>query len=157
MPNLDVIIKTGTYRVNRVPVEERLCEICNSVEDEFHVLMKSPLMYIGMFKHCYVPQSTINLVIVPLVKNTSSDLTNTNIYRPITLSSIASKVFEHAIILGLEEYLWTNDNQLGFKSGYSTDLCIYALSELIKYFQSRSTSVYVAFIDASKAFNTINH
>ena len=36
-------IKTGRYGVNRVPVEERLCEACNSVEDEFHVLMKCPL------------------------------------------------------------------------------------------------------------------
>ena len=32
-------IETGRYGVNRVPVEERLCETCNSVEDEFHVLM----------------------------------------------------------------------------------------------------------------------
>ena len=32
--------------------------------------------------------------------------------------SIASKVFEHIIILRLEEYLWTNDNQFGFKSGH---------------------------------------
>ena len=36
-------IETGRYGVNRVPVEERLCETCNSVEDEFHVLMKCPL------------------------------------------------------------------------------------------------------------------
>ena len=36
-------IETGNYGVNRVPVEERLCETCNSVEDEFHVLMKCPL------------------------------------------------------------------------------------------------------------------
>ena len=72
------------------------------------------------------------------------------------MSSIASKVFEH-IILRLEEYLWTNDYQFGFKSGHSTDLCIYALSEFIEYFKSRSTSVYVAFLDASKAFDKISH
>ena len=33
----------GRYGVNRVPVEKRLCEACNSVEDKFHVLMKCPL------------------------------------------------------------------------------------------------------------------
>ena len=54
-------------------------------------------------------------------------------------------------------YLWTNDNQFGFKSGHSTDLCIYALTECIEYFKSRSTSVYVAFLDASKAFDKISH
>ena len=36
-------IETGMYGVNKVQVEERLCETCNSVEDEFHVLMKCPL------------------------------------------------------------------------------------------------------------------
>ena len=36
-------IETGRYGVNRVPAEERLCDACNSVEDEFHVLMKCPL------------------------------------------------------------------------------------------------------------------
>ena len=99
----------------------------------------------------------INSVIVPLVQNKSGDLIDKNNYRPIALSSIASKVFEHIIILRLEEYLWTNDNQFGFKSGHSTDLCIYALSEFIEYFKSRSTSVYVAFLDASKAFDKISH
>ena len=89
-----------------------------------------------MFKHCYMPQSMINSVIVPLVKNKSCDLTDKNNYRLIALSNIASKVFEHFIILRLEEYLWTNDNQFGFKSGHSTDLCIYALSEFIEYFKA---------------------
>ena len=54
----------------------------------------------------------INSVIVPLVKNKYSILTDKNNYRPIALSSIASKVFDHVIILRLEEYLWTNNNQL---------------------------------------------
>ena len=39
----------------------------------------------------------------------------------------------------------------------TTDLCVYALTEFIEYFKRRSTSVYVAFLDASKAFDKINH
>ena len=115
------------------------------------------ICYTCMFKHSYMPQSMINSIIVPLVKNRCGNLTDKNNYRPIALSSITSKVFEHIILLRLEEYLWTTDNQFGFKSGHSTDLCIYALSELIEYFKSRSTSVYVPFLDASKAFDKISH
>ena len=37
-------IETGRYGVNRVPVKERRSETCNSVEDEFHVLMKCPFV-----------------------------------------------------------------------------------------------------------------
>ena len=48
-------------------------------------------------------------------------------------------------------------SDIGPKSGHSTDLCVNALSEFIKYFKSRSTSVYVALLDASKAFDKISH
>ena len=99
----------------------------------------------------------LDSVIVPLVKNRNGDLTDKNNYRPITLSSTISKVFENVILYRLEEYLWTTDNQFGFKAGHSTDLCVYALTEFIEYFKRRSTSVYVAFLDASKAFDKINH
>ena len=36
-------------------------------------------------------------------------------------------------------------------------MCIYALHTFIDYFRSRSTNVYVTFLDASKEFDIINH
>ena len=69
----------------------------------------------------------------------------------------AVNVFENIILHRIEDYLWTTDNQFGFKAHHSTDLYVYALTEFIEYFKSRSTSVYVAFLDASKAFDKINH
>ena len=110
-----------------------------------------------MFKHCYLPSSMLDSVIVPLVKNRNGDLSDKNNYRPIALSSTISKVFENVILYRLEEYLWMTDNQFGFKVGHSTDLCVYPLAEFIEYFKRRSTSVYVAVLDASKAFDKINH
>ena len=47
----------------------------------------------------------LNLVIVPLVKNKNSDLSDGNNYRPIALSRTISKVFENVILNSLEEYL----------------------------------------------------
>ena len=88
-----------------------------------------------MFKHCYLPSSMLDSVIVPLVKNRNGDLSDKNNYRPIALSSTISKVFENVILYRLEEYLWTTDNQFGFKAGHSTDLCVYALTEFIEYFK----------------------
>ena len=55
-----------------------------------------------------------------------------------------SKLFKHIILLRLEEYLWTTDNQFGFKPGHLTDLCVYALPEVNDYFISRFTSVCFA-------------
>ena len=104
-----------------------------------------------MFKHCYIPQCMINSVIIHLIKNKCGDHTDKNNYRSIALGSIISKVFEHIIAERLEVYPWTNDNQFGFKSGHSTDLCIYALTEFIEHFKSRSNSVYVWFNSTSSS------
>ena len=75
-----------------------------------------------MFKHCYLPISMLDSVITSLVKkNRNDDLSDKNNYRPIALSSVISKVFENVILYRLEEYLWTTDNQFGYKAGHSTD------------------------------------
>ena len=99
-------------------------------------------------------------VILPLVKKRNGDLSDKNNYRPLAIlssSSVISKVFENVILYRLEEYLWTTNNQFGYKASHSTDLCVYALTEFKDNFKRRSTSVYVAFIDASKTFDKINH
>ena len=54
-------------------------------------------------------------------------------------------------------FLDTCPNQFGFKKGHSTDMCIYVLKEMIEYFHSRNTSVFVTLEDASKAYDTIDH
>ena len=117
-----------------------------------------PLLSVGFypFKHCYIPQCMINFVIVPFIKNKCCDQTDKNNYRPNTLSSITPKLFEHINAELHELYLWTNDN-LFFFSCHSIDLWIYAFTEFIEHVNGRSTSVCVAFLDASKVFDKISH
>ena len=59
-----------------------------------------------------------------------------DLYVQINYSLSLSLSLSYYYILRLEEYLWTNDNQFGFKSGHSTDICIYASSEFIEYFKA---------------------
>ena len=66
-------------------------------------------------------------------------------------------MFESVLLFKCEEYLSTSDNQFGFKSSHSTDLCIYTLKEFIDYYKTRGTTVYVTFLDASKAFGRTDH
>ena len=75
----------------------------------------------------------------------------------IALATIISKMFESVLLLKCAEYLSTSDNQFGFKSCHSTDLCIYTLKGFIDYYKTRRTTVYVTFPDASKAFDKIDH
>ena len=99
----------------------------------------------------------IETTIVPIVKNKSGNLSDSSNYRPIALATIESKMFESVLLFKYAEYLYTSDNQFGFKSSHSTDLCIYTLKEFIDYYKSRGTTVYITFLDASKAFDRIDH
>ena len=51
----------------------------------------------------------------------------------------------------------TKPNQFGFKKKHSTDMCIYLLKEAIERYKSLGSCVYMCFIDASKAFDRVNH
>ena len=61
----------------------------------------------------------LDYVSKPLVKNKSGDLSDENNYIPIAIFCIISKVFEN-ILQRIEDYLWTTDNQFGFKAHQST-------------------------------------
>ena len=57
----------------------------------------------------------------------------------------------------MDAYLFTSDNQFGFKRKHSTDLCIYTVKSIIRYYNYYNSPVYTCFLDASKAFDRINH
>ena len=93
----------------------------------------------------------IETVIVPNVKNMCGNLSDSNNYRPIVLATIMSKLFESAILLKCEMFLDTCHNQYGFKKGHSTDMCISVLKEMIEYFKSRNTFIFVYFFRCIKS------
>ena len=115
------------------------------------------LCFNAFIVHGFLPDSLMNTVIVPVIKNKSGDVSDTNNYRPIALSSIVSKAFEIILLSRCEEYIGSSDCQFGFKSGHSTDLCIYKLKEIIHFYKSHSSPVFVCYMDATKAFDKINH
>ena len=55
----------------------------------------------------------------------------------------------------IEMYMNTNPNQFGFKRKHGTDQCIYVLKEIIDLY--RRLNVFVCFMDASTAFDRVNH
>ena len=108
--------------------------------------------------HGYIPQPLIDTTIVPIIKrNKAGNLSSCNNYRPVAPANVISKVFESLILLRCEQFLTTANNQFGFKSGHSIDFCIYTLKEFIEYYKQRNTTIFVTFLDASKAFDRIDH
>ena len=53
----------------------------------------------------------IKTTIVPVVKNKSGNLSDSNNNRPIAIATITSKLFESVVLLKCSDYLTTCDNQ----------------------------------------------
>ena len=102
-------------------------ETIKFAHNRFAILLS--LLFTLCLSHGFLPPVT---TIVPIVKNKCGNITGSNNYRPIALAIIVSKLFESVLLLKCEQYVTTSANQFGFKTGRSTDLCIYALEK--KYY-----------------------
>ena len=84
-----------------------------------------------------------------------------NNYRPISVLSSLSKIFERCIFNQLISYL-TNNNmisskQYGFRPGFTTSDYLIDLIEEITSSLDKGLYVVSLFLDLSKAFDTVNH
>ena len=109
------------------------------------------------FTHSYMPQIITNTILVPILKNKLKPATESDNYRPIAIATAISKLFELIILSKCEDLLSTTDNQFGFKRSHSTDLCIYSLKEIINYYNSQGSPVFLCYLDIRKAFDRVNH
>lgn len=115
------------------------------------------MCFTGFLTHGLLPDSITSVVLVPVIKDKAAKLNSLQNHRPIALASILSKVLENILYTRLEMYVQTSDNQFGFKKKHSTDMCIYALKELVGKYRGLNSSVFLCFIDATKAFDRVNH
>lgn len=121
------------------------------------IVVHLKLLFSMMLSHDYVPDAFGLGVVVPIVKDKCGNLSNIDNYRPITLSPVISKVFEAFLLHKYGHYIHTDDLQFGFKQGLGCSNAIFALRQAVEYFNNRSSNVYVASLDASKAFDRVNH
>ena len=110
-----------------------------------------------ILSHAHVPASFGKGVVIPIIKDKHGALSSMENYRPITLSPIISKVFESFLLELYSKFLPSDLLQFGFKKSLGCSNAIFILRQVIDYFNSRRSNVYIASLDASKAFDRINH
>uniref|UniRef100_A0A671UZC4 Reverse transcriptase domain-containing protein n=1 Tax=Sparus aurata TaxID=8175 RepID=A0A671UZC4_SPAAU len=115
------------------------------------------ICFTGLLVHGILPDSILSVVLVPVIKDKAGKLNSSENYRPIALASILSKVLEKILLNRLEQYILTTDNQFGFKRKHGTDMCIFALKEILDKYNRQNSTIFMCFIDASKAFDRVNH
>ena len=97
-------------------------------------------------------------MIKPIYKN-KGDTLNPENYRPITLLSCLGKLFTAVLNERLNVFLADNnillENQAGFRKHYSTTDHIFVLQSLFELLKLQKKKLYCAFIDFSKAFDSV--
>ena len=107
--------------------------------------------------HGFLPDEMMAVTLVPILKSKSGRIISKDNYNPIALASIVSKVLGKIILNRVYIFLDTCSNQFGFKKKHSTDQCVFVLKELIDSYRMLNGSVFTCFLDASKAFDRVNH
>ena len=137
--------------------------------DKIHPLSLSsakPIIYCPLtyvinlsLKQGIFPDSLKVAKVIPIFKQGSRSLCNN--YRPISVFSALSTIFERGILNQLIFHLNTENilvsNQLGFRAGKTTTDCLVDLvDDITKVIDEGSYAVSI-FLDLSKAFDTVNH
>ena len=103
-----------------------------------------------------MPEQLRNCILVPIPK-ANKDPANSDSYRPISLDSALSKALEWCILLLFPEYFMTSGLQFGFRERMSTTLCTGTVKNVISRYMHERSPVFACFLDASKAFDLVNH
>ena len=111
----------------------------------------------SFFVYGFLPDEMMAVALVPIIKSKSGRIMSKDDYRPIAVASIVSKALEKILLNRLYISLDTCSNQFGFKKKHSTDRCVFVLKELIDSYRMLNGSVFTCFLDASKAFDRVNH
>ena len=105
------------------------------------------------------PQPLKTAVVCPIYKK--NEKTNCANYRPISLLSNVSKVFERIMYNRIEQFLNESDiiyeYQFGFRKKYSTNHALLSIVEQIRNNLDNKQFACGVFVDLQKAFDTVNH
>ena len=112
--------------------------------------------FTAILRHGYMPKSFRDCVVIPIPKS-CNDLASSENYRPISLASCFSKVLERIILDQYSSFFFSHPLQFGFKCGSSTSLCTGIVKCVVSKYLQNGSSVLGCFLDASKAFDLVDH
>jgi exonuclease III len=140
---------------------KRACDI-NALTVE-HIVYAHPIVYSHLkqlfdliVRHGHVPADFKIGVISPVVKDARKDVSSVDNYRPVTIISVISKLFEMCVYKMIGGYLNVGGLQYGFVKGGGCDKSIFTVQNTVNYFLRRKSNVYMVTLDASAAFDRVN-
>jgi len=121
------------------------------------IIIHLKLLFNMICTHGFVPDAFGEGITVPVIKDQLGDHSLTSNYRPITVGPVISKLFEYCILNKFEHLFHTDPLQFGFKKNSSCSRAIFVLSQTTDYFLKHGSNMYLAALDATKAFDRVHH
>ncbi len=151
--NIIINLKSNTASgLDQVPVS-----VLKSVVDIISPILSCLINH--SINSCSFPDALKSAKITPVFK--SGDKTKIINYRPISLLSTFSKIYEKVFSNRLLDYINVknilHDNQFGFRKNRSTQLALISFVDIVSAALENQDYVVSIFIDLSKAFDTIDH
>ena len=128
-----------------------------SVSRLISLTQKNDRLHVNFVQRFFVLPNPMMVDIIPIIKNKAAPISTMSNYRPVAIASVMSKIFELILLNKMSTWLETEANQFGFKQSLGTDQGIYVLKEVIERYKSMKGLVHLCFLDASKAFDRVNH
>ena len=130
--------------------------------DHFKNACDDLFVYVSFLFSCMLVRGTVrgDLLIsnvIPIPKGRYRNLTDSNNYRGIALSSVFGKILDFIFLNRYSVKLCTSEIQFGCKAKRSTNHCSMVLKEAIAYYVNNSSTVYCTMLDATKAFYKVEY
>ena len=165
-PRLDSFTPTTTEEVSKIIKGLKSCspghdQIYMSVIKLSNQILAPVLcnLFNRAMSEGYFPLQLKIAKIIPLYKDGNRSVESN--YRPISILSAISKIFEKIIFIRLNKHVTDNsiltDDQFGFRSNLSPQSALISLTyHLLSNLNENKTSIGI-FLDFKKAFDTIDH
>ena len=116
-------------------------------------------LFNGVVFHGRIPSAWKRGLIVPIFKGNGKIKSAPDSYRPVSLLPSISKLFEKLLITRVNDFVdigqFPSRQQNGFVKGFGCTTASFQLQETIYHNLELNSKVFVAFLDSSKAFDTV--
>lgn len=148
-----------TFKNRKSPGEDKINNILLK-----NIPKKGVVLLTRIFNAClllsYFPNVWKCAKVIALPKP-NKDATQPSNYRPISLLSCISKLFEKTILARINSFIRDNgvlpNTQFGFRAGHSTTHQLFRVSNIIKNSLNNKCSTGMVLLDVEKAFDTVWH
>ena len=110
-------------------------------------------LYSVMLSRSCVPSVFHTGLIIPILKKSTLNPNLAKNYRPVTPSSIHTKLVEQTMTPAAD----ISDNQYGFRDGRGTGMACSLLNDVITHCKYQKSILFVTSLDAEKCFDSICH